>query len=77
MANLPTNGQRFPNAREPIVSVLYIALPIALLLGGGGMLACIICIRAGQYDDLDTPAVRMLIDEDSGLQRDPSSSQET
>lgn len=45
------------------MSVLYIALPIALLLGGGGMIACILCIRGGQYDDLDTPAVRMLIDE--------------
>ncbi|WP_404309270.1 cbb3-type cytochrome oxidase assembly protein CcoS [Neorhodopirellula lusitana] len=45
------------------MSVLYIALPMALLLGGGGMLACILSIRRGQYDDLDTPAVRMLIDD--------------
>lgn len=45
------------------MSVLYIALPIALLLGGAGMWACIVCIRAGQYDDLDTPALRMLIDD--------------
>lgn len=46
------------------MSVLFVALPIALLLGGGGVLACILCIRGGQYDDLDTPAVRMLIDEE-------------
>lgn len=59
------------------MSVLYIALPIALLLGGGGMLACIICIRRGQYDDLDTPAVRMLIEEESGRQKNSSSSQRT
>ena len=45
------------------MSVLYIALPIALLLGGGGLLACLYCIRNGQYDDMDTPAVRILIDE--------------
>ena len=45
------------------MSVLYIALPIALLLGGGGLLACIYCIRDGQYDDLDTPAIRILVDE--------------
>ncbi|TWT96417.1 cbb3-type cytochrome oxidase assembly protein CcoS [Neorhodopirellula pilleata] len=52
------------------MSVLFIALPIALLLGGGGMWACIVCIRAGQYDDLDTPAVRMLIDDQATPQVD-------
>ncbi|MEZ6090407.1 MAG: cbb3-type cytochrome oxidase assembly protein CcoS [Pirellulaceae bacterium] len=45
------------------MSVLFIALPIALLLGAAGMIACVICIRGGQYDDLETPAVRMLIDD--------------
>jgi len=52
------------------MSVLFIALPIALLLGGGGMWACIVCIRAGQYDDLDTPAVRMLIDDQAAPRGD-------
>ncbi len=45
------------------MSVLFIALPIALLLGGAGMVACLRCIRNGQYDDLDTPSIRMLIDD--------------
>ncbi|MEO1614684.1 MAG: cbb3-type cytochrome oxidase assembly protein CcoS [Planctomycetota bacterium] len=45
------------------MSVLYIALPIALLLGGGGLIACLYCIQNGQYDDMDTPSVRMLIDD--------------
>ncbi len=45
------------------MSVLYIALPIALLLGGGGLIACLYCIRDGQYDDLDSPSVRVLVDE--------------
>ena len=45
------------------MSVLFIALPIALLLGGSGLLACIYCIRAGQYDDLETPAIRILVDD--------------
>ena len=45
------------------MSVLYIALPIALLLGGGGLIACLYCIRDGQYDDLDSPSVRILVDE--------------
>jgi len=45
------------------MSVIFIALPIALALGAAGMIACVLCIRGGQYDDLDTPAVRMLIDD--------------
>jgi cbb3-type cytochrome oxidase maturation protein len=45
------------------MSVLYIALPLALLLGGAALVACIRCIQGGQYDDLETPAVRMLIDD--------------
>lgn len=45
------------------MSVLFIALPLALLLGAGGMIACIYCIRAGQYDDLETPSVRILIED--------------
>jgi cbb3-type cytochrome oxidase maturation protein len=45
------------------MSVLYVALPAALLLGGAAMLACVASIRRGQFDDLETPAVRILIDE--------------
>ena len=46
------------------MSVLYIALPIAILLGAGGLVACLYCIKDGQYDDLDSPSVRMLIDDE-------------
>jgi cbb3-type cytochrome oxidase maturation protein len=45
------------------MSVLYIALPIALLLGGSALAACLMCIKSGQYDDLDSPATRILNDE--------------
>ncbi len=55
------------------MSVLYIALPLAVLLGAAGMIACIVCIRRGQYDDLDTPSVRMLID-DKPVEKSKSSS---
>lgn len=47
------------------MSVLYVALPVALLLGGAALVACIGCIRSGQFDDLETPAVRMLIDDEA------------
>ncbi len=45
------------------MSVLYVALPVALLLGGSALVACLACIRSGQYDDLDGPSVRLLNDE--------------
>ncbi len=45
------------------MSVLYIALPIALLLGAAGMFACVQCIRSGQYEDLDAPSIRILIED--------------
>lgn len=45
------------------MSVLYIALPLAIMLGAGGLFACLYCIRDGQYDDLDSPAVRVLLDD--------------
>ncbi len=59
------------------MSVLYVALPAALLLGGAAMLACVVCIRRGQFDDLETPAVRMLIDERPLAERDRSNVPET
>ena len=51
------------------MSVVYVALPVALLLGAAGMYACIRCIWDGQYEDLDSPAVRILIDEPKALPR--------
>jgi cbb3-type cytochrome oxidase maturation protein len=50
------------------MSVLYIALPVAILMGGAAVLACVLCIRRGQFDDLETPAVRMLIDDEPATQ---------
>lgn len=49
------------------MSVIYVALPIALLLGAAGMFACIRCICDGQYEDLETPPIRILIDDERAL----------
>ena len=46
------------------MSVIYIILPLALLLGLGAILAFSWAMRDGQMDDLDTPAVRILFDDD-------------
>jgi len=45
------------------MSILYIALPAALLLGAAGLWGCLYCIRSGQYDDLDSAPMRILHDE--------------
>ena len=45
------------------MSVLYVALPVAIALGAAAMWACVRSIRSGQFDDLQSPAVRMLIDD--------------
>jgi cbb3-type cytochrome oxidase maturation protein len=46
------------------MSVLYIVLPLALLVVGIAVGAFVWATRRGQFDDLDTPAVRMLHDDD-------------
>jgi cbb3-type cytochrome oxidase maturation protein len=46
------------------MSVIYILLPVAALLAAGAVAAFIWAVRRGQFDDLDTPAVRILLDED-------------
>ena len=46
------------------MSVLYLALPVALLLAGIALAAFIRTVRSGQLDDLETPAIRMLHDDD-------------
>ena len=45
------------------MSVLFIALPIALILGGSAVLAFVLSVRGGQFDDLETPPRRMLFDD--------------
>jgi cbb3-type cytochrome oxidase maturation protein len=46
------------------MSVLFIMLPAALLIAGLAVFAFIKCATSGQYDDLDTPALRILSDDD-------------
>lgn len=46
------------------MSVLYLLVPIALILVGAAVVAFVWATRAGQFDDLETPAVRMLHDDE-------------
>ena len=46
------------------MNVLVYLVPLALLLGLGGLFAFLWSLKSGQYDDLDGAAVRMLSDDD-------------
>ncbi|MBL4809978.1 MAG: cbb3-type cytochrome oxidase assembly protein CcoS [Phycisphaerales bacterium] len=46
------------------MSVVYIMIPIALCLAALGVAAFIIAAKNGQFDDLDTPALRAIFDDD-------------
>ena len=45
---------------------LALLIPIALLLGLGGLAAFFWSLEDGQYDDLDGAAMRILNDDDEG-----------
>ena len=47
------------------MSVIFIVVPLAALIVFAAVLAFVVSARRGQFDDLDTPAVRMLHDEPS------------
>ncbi len=42
---------------------LFFLIPVALFLGGLGLLAFIWALRSGQYEDLDGAAERILLDD--------------
>jgi len=53
------------------MSVLFIVVPLALFVVLAAVVAYIWSARAGQFDDLDTPAVRMLHDDDAAPPKAP------
>lgn len=54
------------------MTVLYVLIPIALLLGVAFLVAFMWSIRRGEYDDLDTPPLRMLFDDEPNIHHDDS-----
>lgn len=54
------------------MEVLFIVFPLALLIAAASVAAFIWAVRRGQMDDLETPAIRMLHDdEDDVIERRP------
>ena len=50
-------------AARACMSVLFIVLPLALMVVGAAVGAFVWAARRGQFDDLETPAMRMLHDD--------------
>jgi cbb3-type cytochrome oxidase maturation protein len=46
------------------MSVIYVLLPLAFVLGIAAVWAFVRATRAGQFDDLETPAHRILHDDE-------------
>ena len=46
------------------MSVIYVVLPLSLLLVAVAVAVFVWATRRGQFDDLETPAVRMLFDDE-------------
>jgi cbb3-type cytochrome oxidase maturation protein len=46
------------------MNILYVLIPLALLLLCGAVWAFFWAVGNGQFDDLDTPAVRIIMDDD-------------
>ena len=55
------------------MSILILLVPLALLLAGASVLAFRWATAHDQFDDLQTPALRVLLDDDGA----PSSRQES
>lgn len=45
------------------MSVLFVAIPIALVISAIAVIAFVNQVRSGQFDDLETPPRRMLFDD--------------
>lgn len=45
--------------------ILWVVVPVALAFVAAAIVAYVKSARAGQFDDLETPAIRMLFDDEA------------
>lgn len=55
------------------MAVLYFLIPLAGVLVSIAVIAFFVAARDGQFDDLDTPPLRVLFDDDDGRSTRPVS----
>ena len=53
------------------MSILYVLIPLAILVLGVAVWAFFWAVGSGQFDDLDTPAMRIILDDDTKPADDP------
>lgn len=46
------------------MSILFIIIPLAFVLAAGAVAAFMYAVRQGQFDDLDTPAHRVIVEDE-------------
>jgi cbb3-type cytochrome oxidase maturation protein len=56
------------------LDIVFALLPLSLILVVIAIVGYIWAVRSGQFDDLDTPALRVVLDEESEVVADPKSS---
>ena len=47
------------------MDILYVLIPLALIILGVAVWAFFWAVGSGQFDDLDTPAMRVVLDDDT------------
>ena len=47
------------------MNILYLLIPLGLILLGLAIAAFFWAVRSGQFDDLDTPAMSVVMDDDT------------
>lgn len=62
------------------MSVVYVVLPLSVVLAVIAVVLFVLAVRRGQFDDLETPGVRALLDDEPVRPKDappcgPSSSE--
>jgi cbb3-type cytochrome oxidase maturation protein len=51
------------------MDIIYILIPLSILLIGVAISVLFWAIKSGQFDDMDSPAHRILFDDDDDLQK--------
>jgi len=51
------------------MTIVYLLLPLMLSVAAGAVVAFVWAARRGQLDDLDTPPLRMLVDDEPTVYR--------
>ncbi len=54
------------------MSIIYLLLSISVLVAVGFFVAFIISVKKGQYDDVYTPSVRMLFEDELVKEKETS-----